>query len=176
MFYANIPKFLQNFQSVYTFDGSVFVDKAEEIITDYYEDLKNQLAHLIRSRTKLHFNIFEPQKTSFTEVQDSFDEYEPPKTILKQVQELSKSSESTFASSNISTSNLTSNVDTSNCCVLEQPLIATFNEDEPNSIIKDKEVTEFVQELVNTLEILAKEKIKAKAEKRLKIFSNKFHT
>lgn len=172
-------QFLQNFQSVYTFDGSVFVDRAEEIISDYYEDLKNQLAHLIRSRTKLPFNIFEPKK----DLLESIDYCDPPETMLKEANltsnfysELSKSSESMSASSNYSTSNLTANVDTSNCCVLEQPVIATFNEDEPNSKIKDKEVTEFVQELVNTLEILAKEKIKAKAEKRLKIFSNKFHT
>ena len=182
----DIPEeqFLQNFQSVYTFDGSVFVDKAEEIISDYYEDLKNQLAHLIRSRTKLPFNIFEPKK-DLLEAIDYFREYEidaysdPPKKMLKEANltsnldsELSKSSESsesTAATSNNSTS--------SNCCVLEQPVIATFNEEESNSNkIKDKEVTEFVQELVNTLEILAKEKIKAKAEKRMKIFSNKFHT
>ena len=161
-------QFLQNFQSVYTFDGSVFVDRAEEIITDYYEDLKMQLAHLIRSRIKLHFDIFEPRKTIPKEVQESAELSEPSE--LSELSELSDSSESTSVSSNNCMSNLTTcDEDDSNCCV-ERPVIATLNE-EPNTITKDKEVTKFVQELVNTLEILAKEKIKAKAEKRLKIIS-----
>ena len=167
-------QFLQNFQSVYTFDGSVFVDRAEEIITDYYEDLKMQLAHLIRSRMKLHFDIFEPRKTISKEVQESAELSEPSKlsdsSNLSELSELSDSSESTSVSSNNCMSNLTTcDENDSNCCV-ERPVIATLNE-EPNTKTKDKEVTKFVQELVNTLEMLAKEKIKAKAEKRLKIIS-----
>ena len=186
----DIPEeqFLQNFQTVYKFDGNVFENSAEETISNYYEDLKNQLSLLIRSRTALKFTIFEPQKSfrnntiSCDEDSSSNDEdsFSNDEDSFSNDNESSSDDESSFYDDDLPCNNIlnettSSEITTncSNCCVLEQPLTTSYNgETNANIQEQDKEVTNFVQDLLKTLEAIAKEKIKSKARKNLRKISD----
>ncbi len=145
-------EFLQNFQSVYKFDGNVFESNSEDIISNYYEDLKNQLAHLIKSRTTLDFTIFEPQKSANkVELNDDIGDSTDDST-----------DESTDGSTDDSSDDSTDDSTDDDIDDRTDDNVDDGRKD------KDNEVADFVQDLLKTLETIAKEKIKAGAKRNLR--------
>ena len=180
--------FLECFQPVHRYEGNVFVEDAEGIISKCYEDLKNQLAHLLRTKSSLQITIFEPTKSKpevlgEEEVRSNEAEASVQASVEASVQAQppadTLSNEVDFIARDFSLleQNAVISLDEQSGGVGRISVVTNETDEEEDRSKRDEEkdaksdrsdeVAEFIQQLLETMETSTKERIKAKAKRNL---------